>query len=85
MIALVMNDAELLERALNGLKDDGLPPGMRDNDGGLIKKEGQKTGFLANVDEPFSPDGYYNEGPYYQRYAMYPFLVFAQSLAKYQT
>ena len=80
MIALVMNDAELLERALNGLKDDGLAPGMRDNDGGLIKKEGQKTGFLANVDEPFSPDGYYNEGPYYQRYAMYPFLVFAQSL-----
>lgn len=80
MIALVLNDDELLDRALNGLKDDGLPPGMKDNDGGLIKKEGQKTGFLANVDEPFSPDGYYNEGPYYQRYAMYPFLVFAQSL-----
>ncbi|MFZ1701970.1 MAG: alginate lyase family protein [Pyrinomonadaceae bacterium] len=80
MIALVLNDAELLDRALNGLKDDGLPAGMKDNDGGLIKKEGQKTGFLANVDEPFSPDGYYNEGPYYQRYAMYPFLVFAQSL-----
>ena len=80
MIALVMDDDELLDRALNGLKDDGLPPGMKDNDGGLIKKEGQKTGFLANVDEPFSPDGYYNEGPYYQRYAMYPFLVFAESL-----
>lgn len=80
MIALVMNDAELLERALNGLKDDGLPEGMRDNDGGLIRKPGQKTGFLANVDEPFSPDGMYNEGPYYQRYAMYPFLIFAQSL-----
>lgn len=80
MIALVMNDDELLDRALNGLKDDGLAPGMKDNDGGLIKREGQKTGFLANIDEPFSPDGYYNEGPYYQRYAMYPFLVFAQSL-----
>ncbi len=80
MIALVMDDAELLDRALNGLKEDGLTAGMKDNDGGLIKKEGQKTGFLANVDEPFSPDGYYNEGPYYQRYAMYPFLVFAQSL-----
>lgn len=80
MIALVMDDAELLDRALNGLKDDGSFAGMKDNDGGLIKKEGQKTGFLANVDEPFSPDGYYNEGPYYQRYAMYPFLVFAESL-----
>jgi oligo-alginate lyase len=80
MIALVMNDAELLDRALHGLKEDTLPPGMKDNDGGLIKKEGQKTGFLANVDEPFSPDGYYNEGPYYQRYAMYPFIVFAEAL-----
>ena len=80
MIALVMDDAELLDRALNGLKEDGLPIGMKDNDGGLIKKEGQKTGFLANVDEPFSPDGYYNEGPYYQRYAMYPFMVFAEAL-----
>ncbi|WP_289659976.1 heparinase II/III domain-containing protein [Flavobacterium panacagri] len=80
MIALVMDDAELLDRALNGLKEDGLPAGMKDNDGGLIKQEGQKTGFLANVDEPFSLDGYYNEGPYYQRYAMYPFLVFAEAL-----
>ncbi|MCG9791798.1 heparinase II/III domain-containing protein [Flavobacterium algicola] len=80
MIALVMDDDELLDRALNGLKEDNLPPGMKDNDGGLIKKEGQKTGFLANVDEPFSPDGYYNEGPYYQRYAMYPFMVFAEAL-----
>lgn len=80
MIGLVMNDSELLDRALNGLKEDGLPPGMKDSDGGLIKKEGQKTGYLANVDEPFSPDGYYNEGPYYQRYAMYPFLIFAEAL-----
>jgi hypothetical protein len=80
MIGLVMNDAELLDRALNGLKEDGLPSGMKDNDGGLIKKEGQKTGFLANIDEPFSPDGYYTEGPYYQRYAMYPFMVFAEAL-----
>nr|WP_173855514.1 alginate lyase family protein [Flavobacterium sp. 7E] len=80
MIALVMDDAELLERALHGLKEDGLKAGMKDNDGGLIKKEGQKTGFLANVDEPFSPDGYYNEGPYYQRYAMYPFMIFAEAL-----
>jgi len=80
MLALVLDDAELLDRALNGLKNDGLPAGMKDSDGGLIKKEGQKTGFLANVDEPFSPDGYYTEGPYYQRYAMYPFMVFAEAL-----
>ncbi len=80
MIGLVMGDDELVERALYGLADDGLEAGTRDDDGGFIKVEGQKAGFLANLEEPFSPDGYYTEGPYYQRYAMYPFLVFAQGL-----
>lgn len=80
MIGLVIDDDELVNRALNGLKEDTILSGQKDNDGGLIKKEGQKTGFLANVDEPFSPDGYYTEGPYYQRYAMYPFLIFAEAL-----
>lgn len=80
MIGLVMDDAKLLNTALYGLKTDNLKEGMKDNDGGFIKVEGQKAGFLANLDEPFSPDGYYTEGPYYQRYAMYPFLIFAQAL-----
>lgn len=80
MIALVMDDAELLEIALHGLKTDNIDPNAKDNDGGFIKKKGQKVGFLANLEEPFSPDGYYTEGPYYQRYAMYPFLVFAEAL-----
>lgn len=80
MIALVMDDSKLLETALNGLKKDNIDPNAKDNDGGFIKKKGQKVGFLANLEEPFSPDGYYTEGPYYQRYAMYPFLVFAEAL-----
>ncbi|MFA5300252.1 MAG: alginate lyase family protein, partial [Lutibacter sp.] len=80
MIALVMDDSILLDRALYGLKTDNIDPNAKDNDGGFIKKAGQKVGFLANIDEPFSPDGYYTEGPYYQRYAMYPFLVFAEAL-----
>ncbi|AUP78687.1 alginate lyase family protein [Flavivirga eckloniae] len=80
MIALVMDNDELLQKALYGLKTDNLTEGMKDNDGGFIKVEGQKVGFLANVEEPFSPDGYYTEGPYYQRYAMYPFLIFAEAL-----
>lgn len=37
-------------------------------------------GFLKQIDELFSPDGYYAEGPYYQRFAMLPFIVFAQAL-----
>lgn len=77
MIGLVMDDKELIQRALYGIEDDGLEVGGVDNDGGTIKTEGQRRGFLANLEEPFSPDGYYTEGPYYQRYAMYPFLIFA--------
>ncbi|WP_158972270.1 alginate lyase family protein [Paraglaciecola sp. L3A3] len=80
MIALVMDDKELLDRALYGIEDDGLEIGGLDNDGGFIKVEGQKAGFLANLEDPFSPDGYYTEGPYYQRYAMYPFLIFGLAM-----
>ena len=80
MIGLVMEDEELVQRALYGIRDDGLGVGAIDDDGGFIRMEGQSTGFLANLDASFSPDGYYTEGPYYQRYAMYPFLVFARSL-----
>ena len=80
MIGLVMEDEELVQRALYGIQDDGLAAGAKDDDGGFIKVEGQRAGFLANLEAPFSPDGYYTEGPYYQRYAMYPFLIFAQGL-----
>ena len=80
MIALAMDDDQLLDRALNGVKDDNFDPNIKDNDGGYIRKEGQEIGFFANVNEPFSPDGYFTEGPYYQRYASYPFLIFAQAL-----
>ncbi len=80
MIGLVMNDDELVKRALYGLEDDNIASDARDNDGGLIKQEGQKAGFLANIEEAFSPSGYYTEGPYYQRYAMYPFILFAKAL-----
>ena len=82
MIGLVMGDEELVQWALYGL--DQQVPGdfVKDNDGGAIQLKGQKeAGFLAQIDHAFSPDGYYTEGPYYQRYAMYPFLIFAQGLA----
>ena len=79
MIGLVMNDKELIDRALYGIPDLEMDKTAKDDDGGFINKEG-KAGFLANIEEPFSPDGYYNEGPYYQRYAMYPFLIFAEGL-----
>ena len=41
-----------------------------------------EAGFLKQLDELFSPDGYYAEGPYYQRYALMPFVLFAQAIHK---
>ena len=30
----------------------------------------------------FSPEGYYTEGPYYQRYALMPFVLFGQAIER---
>ncbi|MBN8675062.1 MAG: alginate lyase family protein [Chitinophagales bacterium] len=43
-------------------------------------KKDKKSGFIALMDELFSPDGYYTEGPYYTRYAILPFCLFATAL-----
>jgi oligo-alginate lyase len=43
------------------------------------EKDG-KTGFIAQMDHLFSPDGYYTEGPYYVRYAILPYMLFANAL-----
>ncbi|HRZ97005.1 MAG TPA: alginate lyase family protein [Paludibacter sp.] len=47
------------------------------------KKDG-KTGFIRQLDVLFSPDGYFTEGPYYQRYAIWPFMTFAQVIQNQQ-
>ena len=39
-----------------------------------------KSGFIAQMDSLFSPDGYYTEGPYYTRYAVLPYYLFANAL-----
>jgi hypothetical protein len=36
------------------------------------------AGFFRQMEELFSPDGYYCEGPYYARYALMPFFIFAE-------
>jgi len=41
-----------------------------------------ETGFLRQSELLFSPDGYYTEGPYYQRFALLPFLVFADVIER---
>ncbi len=42
-----------------------------------------QAGFLRQIDLLFSPDGYYAEGPYYLRYAIMPFIVFARTIETY--
>ena len=55
-------------------------------DGGYVRKalyglDGSgSSGFLKQVELLFSPDGYYTEGPYYQRYALMPFVLFARAI-----
>lgn len=39
-----------------------------------------KAGFYAQMDNLFSPDGYYTEGPYYVRYAILPYILFANAI-----
>ncbi len=46
-----------------------------------LDKSGE-AGFLKQMDVLFSPEGYYNEGPYYQRFAMMPFVIFAQEVQR---
>ena len=38
------------------------------------------SGFYALMNQLFSPDGYYTEGPYYTRYALLPFMIFANAV-----
>lgn len=60
--------------------------GMVLGDSTLVQKALYSTkldgsgGFLKQINDLFSPDGYYAEGPYYQRYALMPFILFAQAL-----
>lgn len=82
MIGLVMDDDELVERALNGIPSDDIPDDLRDDDTGLIKDKYGRAGFLPQLDLSFSPDGYFTEGPYYLRYALSPFLLFGRALAE---
>ncbi|MDR1974956.1 MAG: heparinase II/III family protein [Bacteroidales bacterium] len=41
----------------------------------------KNSGFLALVNKLYSPDGYYIEGPYYLRYAYWPFGLTATAIA----
>ncbi|WP_207902695.1 heparinase II/III domain-containing protein [Reinekea marinisedimentorum] len=60
---LAIDDIEIANKAIYGLKGDG-----------------KTGGFLAQLRELFSPDGYYMEGPYYHRFAIRPILILAEAI-----
>ncbi len=47
-------------------------------------KKNSTHGFFRQLDELFSPDGYYMEGPYYVRYAMRPLYLFSEAIHRNQ-
>ncbi|BDD00944.1 alginate lyase family protein [Persicobacter psychrovividus] len=72
MIGYVIGDHKIVDQCLYGyfkkpLKGD-------DN----YREQHARAGFYANLNQLFSPTGYYTEGPYYQRYSMTPFITFAE-------
>ena len=77
MTGIALGEDELVFRSLYGINTKGKPnrKGYNIEDIGSLN-----SGLLIQTLSLFSPDGYYTEGPYYQRYAMTPFLLFSQSL-----
>ena len=63
--------------------------GMVMGDDSLVRKAlkgsdlSGESGFLRQMDVLFSEDGYFTEGAYYLRYAIWPFVTFAQCLDHY--
>ncbi|NND00400.1 MAG: chondroitin lyase [Gammaproteobacteria bacterium] len=49
-----------------------------------LKGDRISGGFLAQLSQLFSPDGYYMEGPYYHRFAIRPIFLFAEAIARRQ-
>lgn len=56
-------------------RDDYVKKALYGSDG-----TGRQGGFIRQMDYLFSPDGYFTEGAYYQRYAIWPFVIFAQCI-----
>ncbi|MCU4174557.1 alginate lyase family protein [Carboxylicivirga sp. N1Y90] len=67
MTGFAINNNEMVEHAYYGVST-----GPKDEKVG--------AGFFTQLDQLFSPDGYYTEGPYYQRYALLPYMLFAQAI-----
>lgn len=79
-----LNDDVLVKRALYGAEIDKNLETFKTvdyNDPALKGfDENRPAGYFMQLDNLFSPDGYYTEGPYYQRFSIWPFMLMAQTI-----
>ncbi len=79
-----LNDQELIDRALNGAEIDKTLKTFKTVDYNDLALKGfnpdRPAGYYMQLDNLFSPDGFFTEGPYYQRFSIWPFMLFAQAI-----
>lgn len=84
MTGYVLNDKELIKRALDGAEIDRTLETFKTidyNDPALKGFDPDRpAGYFLQLDNLFSPDGFYTEGPYYQRFSIWPFVLLAQTI-----
>lgn len=79
-----LEDEELIKRALHGAEIDKSLETFKTvdyNDPALKGfDENRPAGYYMQLDNLFSPDGFFTEGPYYQRFSIWPFMLLAQAI-----
>jgi len=84
LMGYVLNDKEIIDRALNGAEIDKtleIYKHVDYNDPALKGFDPERpAGYFLQLDNLFSPDGYFTEGPYYQRFSIWPFMLLAQAI-----
>ncbi len=84
MTGYVLEDKELIKRALYGATIDttlAIYQNVDYNDSSLKGFDPKRpAGYFMQLDNLFSPAGYFTEGPYYQRYSLWPFVLFGQTI-----
>jgi len=79
-----LNDEVIIKRALYGAEIDKTLATFKTvdyNDPALKGfDEDRPAGYYMQLDNLFSPDGFFTEGPYYQRFSIWPFMLMAQTI-----
>lgn len=79
-----LNDEVLIKRALYGAEIDKTLETFKTVDYNDPELKGfdedRPAGYYMQLDNLFSPDGFFTEGPYYQRFSIWPFMLMAQTI-----